>query len=497
MIVPGWLIPLFNKNNTKQIGAVDASSLGDYVSSKFQKTAFGELSTAKNVPIIQATATYGLIPSNFREYTSLSGTTGISSQLFQVTTGTTSLGYGAIQSFRSLSYNAGQGGMVRFTGLFENNVASSWTGIGLVNLSDELSFGYNGTDFGVWYRHGGVAEVRTITVTGAASGSTNLTLTLNSVAYVIPLALSSLAGNAYEIATWLNANQSVWVADQIDSTVIISAQSDGAKSGTYTYSHATSTGTIAQNNAGVTKTSTHTPQEEWSENTLSSLDPATLNNYSIVYGNGNFEYYVENDGEYVLVHKQDILNTSTTVALTNFSFRFGMYAASIGSTTDLVVKCARVSMFLQGEPTKIRNPRAIKNTQTVSTSFTNILTLRNRKTYNYFYNQIEVEPLNITVSSESTKNVEIEIRTNPTFSAATNFTSAGTNLVTDYDVTANTVSGGTLLAAFTLSGGDSKSFNLNELEITIPPSLRITVSARVTSGASSVVTGTLTYYEDL
>mgnify|MGYP000208972265 FL=1 len=96
-----------------------------------------------------------------------------------------------------------------------------------------------------------------------------------------------------------------------------------------------------------------------------------------------------------------------------------------------------------------------------------------------------------------TKNVEIEIRTNAVFSGETNFTTVGTNLVGDVDTTLNTTSNGTLLAAFTLSGGGGTTINLKDYEIRVPPSLTITIGARITSGASSNVTATLTYYEDL
>lgn len=462
-------------------------------------TAFNELSVAINRPVIQNDATYNLIPANFREFTSLSGSTGVSNKLWEVSTGTTSLGYGAIQSFRSINYKPGQSVLARFTALFQNNAANSWTGCGLLSISDELSFGYNGTDFGVWYRNGGIPEVRTITVTSSTTGSANLTLTLNSVVYKIPLTTGNTRHAAYEIETWLNANQSVWVANQIDSTVIISAQSDGAKSGTYTYSSSVSTGTIAQNTAGVTKTSDHTAQADWSENTMPNLDPTTLNNYAIVYGNGSFKFYVEDasTNNYILVHIIQFLNANITVELANPSLRVGFYVASIGSTTNLIVKCERFSAFIQGISEKTRNPRAVKNTQTVSTNFTNILTIRNRRTYNYFYNQVEVEPLSLTVSSESNKNVEIEVRANATFASNTDYTNVGTNLVTDIDTTANTYSGGRLLAAFTIGPTESEDFDLRKLEIAVPPSLTLTVSARVTGGASSPVTATLTYYENL
>lgn len=465
-------------------------------------TAFGEISVAQDTPFIQNTAVYGFIPTNFREFTSLSGTTGITDRMFTVTTGTTAFGYGTIQSLRALNYNAGQGGVAKFTALFQNNVASSWSGVGLVTVVDELSFGYNGTTFGVWHRYGGVTEARTITVSVASSGSTNLTLTLNSITYTIPLTSGTTAYNAYEIEKWLNANQSVWDADQIGNTIVISAKSDGARVGTYSYSHATSSGSIASNKTGVTKTSVHIPQSTWNQDTVSWLDTTKGNVYKIDYqylGFGDIRFHVEDPetGRFITVHIIKWANANTLPSLGNPSMRFGIYGASIGSTSNITVQCASVNLSVQGQVIKTRNPRSVKNTQLVSSSFTNILTLRNRHTYNSIKNQVEIEPIAISLSSESTKNVEVEIRGNSTFSGGTNFALAGTNLVGDVDTTLNTTSGGTLLASFTLSGGGSTSVNLHDYQITIPPSVKITISARVTSGASSNVTASLTYYEDL
>ncbi len=466
------------------------------------KTAFGEISIAKNTAFVQNTGAYEFMPTNFREYTSAGGTTGITDRMFTAQCGTTIYGYGAIQSFRSLNYNAGQSGMARFTALFPNNTANHWSGVGLVNLSDEFSFGYDGTTFGIWYRKDGLAEVRTITITGASGGSTNLTLTLNSVAYTIPLTTGTTAHNAYEIATWLNANQDVWVADQLGSTVIISAQSDGAKSGTYTYSHATSTGTITQNKAGVTKTSTHIPRTTWNRNVASWIDPTKGNVYQIIYpylGFGDIEFYVKSteDKGWLLVHVIEYQNLNTTPSIRQPSLRFGIYSASVGGTTNVKVQCASVALFVNGDVFKTRNPRAVKNTQSVTTSFTNVLTLRNRRTYNYIYNQVEIEPISLSLSSESAKNVEIEIRTNPVFSGDTNFANVGTNLVGDLDTTANTYTNGTFIAAFTLSANGNKEINLDHFNIRIPPTLQICIGARVTSGAASNITAGLTYYEDI
>lgn len=467
------------------------------------RTGFGELNTAENVAYIQAAPVYNLTPANFREFTSGSGTAGTSNRMFTVTTGTSVGGYGAIQSFRAINYKAGQAGLARFTAIFEDNAADSWQGVGLISIGDELSFGYNGTTFGIWHRKDGVAENRTITVTGASGGSTDLTLTLNSVAYTIPLTAGTVQHNAYEIAQWLNDNQSVWSADQVDDTVIIAALSDGAKSGTYSFSHATATGSIAQNEAGVTKTSTHIPQNTWNQDKRESLDPSKGNVYQIQYqylGFGDIVFSIENPetGVFEPVHIIQYANANTTPSIGNPSLRLGLYCVSIGSTTDLTVRSASMAAFVQGRVDKTRNPRADKNTQLVSTTMTNVLAIRNRRSYNGFFNQVEVEPLRVSISSESSKNVEVEIRATGNPGVEQNYQQTGTNLVVDKDTTAFTgYSGGRLLAAFTLSGGDSQTLDLRELSISLPPSLHLIVQARVTSGATANVTAALTWYEDL
>ena len=214
---------------------------------------------------------------------------------------------------------------------------------------------------------------------------------------------------------------------------------------------------------------------------------------------GNILFYVENldYGSFDLVHVIKYSGRNTTPSLRQPSLRFGIYSSNQGGTTDTTVQCASVACFVQGKITKIRNPRAVKNTQSVSSTLTNVLTLRNRKSYNYIYNQVEIEPLNLTISSESSQGVEIELRANATFSSSTNFANARTNLVGDVDTTSNTVSSGTLLAAFTLGSKGNLSINLQQYEISIPASLSLTIAGKVLSGASSNVTAALTYYEDI
>lgn len=474
--------------------------------SEYTTNGYHEQTSSQNEAFIQSSPYYNFLPSNFRTFTSGSGTATVADKMFKVTTGTSVGGYGAIQSFRSLNYKTGLTGLCRFSAIFTTNVANSWQGVGLINLGDELSFGYNGTDFGVWHRYNGLAEVRTITITGAASGSENLTLTLNSVAYTIPLTSGTTAHNAYEISNWLNntSNQSVWVANQIDSTVIISAQADGAKSGTYSFSSSSATGTIASNITGVTKTSDFVAQSSWNMDTVSWLDPSKGNVYNIVYkytGFGEINYYVEypDTGGNVLVHTIKYGNANTTPCLGNPSLRTGLYCVSLGSTTDLTVYCASTSAFLQGTNVKIRNPRAYSNTKSITNAaFKNIFTIRNRRTYNYYYNQVEIEPIYLTLASEATKNCIVEVRATTDTELEQNFTNVGTNLVSDVDVSDIAFTGGVLLTSVVLSNNSrSASINLSEFGIKLPPSLHIVISAKLTGGSAADVTATLTWYEDV
>lgn len=465
-------------------------------------TAFGQVSVATNVPYIQGTGVYGFVPSNFRTFISGTGTAGAENRMFKVSTGATVFSYGTIQSFRTLNYKPGQGGLVQLTGVFESNVENSWQGVGLFSIADEFSFGYNGTTFGVWHRYNGQPEVRTVTVTGAAGGAENLTLTLNTVAYTIPLTAGTTAHNAYEIANWLEANQTNWAADQVGATVIISSLSDGAKSGTYTFSSGTATGSIAQNTAGVTKTSDHIAQSSWNGRAAAWLDPSRGNVYQIQFqylGFGNIEFFIEDPqtSRFILVHTIRYANSNTTPSVSNPSLRAGLYAASIGSTTDLVVRSASIVASVQGSVEKIRNPRAYEHTQTVSSTFTNIFSIRNRRTYNYYTNQVEIEPVQITLANESSKNAEVEIRTTTDTGVEQNYQAVGTNLVTDYDTTSVTGITGTLIAAYTVSGGGSAVIDLTPLRIRVPAGLTICILGRVNSGAASPVTAALVWYEDV
>ena len=487
--------------NGKEVYGSDASGNPAY-------TAFGENLVAMNYPFIQAAPVNGFLPANWRAYTDgSSGTAGVTGTEFSATTGTGGLGsYGAVQSFRALNYKAGEGGMARFTARFPNGgVASSWQGAGLLNIGDELSFGFNGTEFGIWHRHNGKPEVQTIQVTGAASGSENATIFVDGTSYTVPLTSGTVQHNAHEIAEYLDANATGWESTQNDDTAQLVALSDGDKTGTFSFASSSATATVAEVTAGVTKTSDFVAQTSWNVDTSSWIDHTKGNVFQITYqylGYGAIYFWIENPetGLFTLVHKIKWANANNKPSLGNPSMHAGWYATSIGSTEDIQVFGASFNASSQGPQVKTRNPRAQDHENSnVGTTLENILSIRNKRVVNGLINQQEIEPLSLSISNESgSKAATFELRSNPTFGAETNFQNTGNvNLISEYDTTSNTVTGGKLLDSFVVSGGSSITLDLERYRLRVPPTLTLCVCAKANaSGSGLTLNAAMNWYED-
>ena len=465
-------------------------------------SAYGEQTVSQLKLVIQGQAYYRFIPSNFRSFTGGTGTSDASTGVLKVTSGTTVFGYGTIQSFRSLNYSAGEGSVIRFAARFPNPVAGTWSGVGGFTISDELSVGYNGTEFGVWHRYGGAPEVQTLTITGAAGGSENATVTVNGVAYTVPLTSGTVQKNAKEIADYLTANATLFNAEQLNDTVVVSFTSDGDKASTFSFTSSTATASFAETTAGVAKTFNHIPQSEFNGELFTGFDPSKGNVYQIIYQNGygDMSFFVENPStnRMQLMHRIKWSNNSTTENLTNPSLRPGVYAYSVGGTTSTTVEMPYIAGFAEGSKTQTRNTRAYSSTKSIGTTLTNIFTIRNKRIYQGRINQAEIEPKTLTLANDGSKSAIFEIRGNPTVAGNTNFQDIGTNLISEIDTAGTTVSSdGRLLFSIVLSKGSSAIVDLAKLNIIQPATLRLVVAAKMASGASSDLTASLNWLEDL
>ena len=180
-------------------------------------TSSGEMSVALSHPQIQIEATKGL-RDNIETFVDDSGTGSVATvdNNFVCQTGTGIGAFGVIRSMAGVKYRPGQGLVFRYSAIFDstNAVANSIQVAGPFNSGSALFVGYNGVDFGVLHRKDGKHEIRTLTITTDASGSEDVSLTLDGVLYTIPVTSGGEAHNAFEIAAWMTdpVNQTLWQA---------------------------------------------------------------------------------------------------------------------------------------------------------------------------------------------------------------------------------------------------------------------------------------------
>ena len=119
-------------------------------------SAFGDLITVQLTPVIQVDFVYGI---NTQTGTSSIVTTGVAdtnASRLRLQTGVGAAGAATFQSIRIARYRAGEGMIARFTAVWTTSAANSKQVVGVGNTQVGYFFGYNGTEFGLSIRNGGL-----------------------------------------------------------------------------------------------------------------------------------------------------------------------------------------------------------------------------------------------------------------------------------------------------------------------------------------------------
>ena len=476
-------------------------------------SAFGEVCVIVPNPIVQIDSVRGVLDTDVETFVDAgaSGSASASGGQFVMTTGTAAGGYGVVRSIRALRYRTGQGALNRITCVFDTTApASSLQLAGMFNLEDGLFFGYDGADFGVCRRTGGLATTVTLTLSAAASGAETATVTLNGVEFTPSLTAGTAAFNAKELAA---ATYTDWNVAQNGDTVVFTSRSVGVKAGAYTLtSTGTAAGTFAVDQAGVAHTYNWVKQTAWNVDKMDGrgpsrqiLDPSKGNVYQIGYqwlGYGAQFFAVEDSktGAFQIVHVNQYANLNTTPSLRNPTMKIGWAVASLGSTTALTIKGSSAAGFVEGAQESLRPPRARSNTKTgIGTSPVNVLTIRNRGSWaDGSLNHHEIVPLRVSISSELSGNNTgtASVYLNPDVAGDPNFAyEDSSNSLVEYDTAGTTVTNGTLIVALGMAKADSQVIDLEPLGVRLAPGDRLVV-AFTASGGTAESTAALTWRED-
>jgi hypothetical protein len=470
------------------------------------QTLFSEQLVAPNTPIEQVLFTYG-IGDKVETFTSATGTATTENGLSKCTTGTTIYGYGVIRTKRALIYRPGQIGCCLITSIFNSGVASSLQIAGCFSATDAACWGYNGTDFGVLHRYGGALEIQKLQVTAAASGAETATVTLDSTGYSIPVTSGSVEHNAREIGEYLDANQSNWNTQIIDDTVVCIAQSVGDKTGTFSVSSTgTLTGSFTETLAGAANTSDWTTSSNFNTDTVSWLNPQKGNIYKVDFqylGFGAIRFFVFNPekNNFTLAHVVKYANSQTVQNFRNPSLKAGWAISSLGSTTDMTIKGGSMAIFNQGIRVKREESHAYAITVSVTTTFTLLFSIMNRIEFGGIPNLAELVPIFVTGASDSSKTTIVEIFKNATIDGTEDFQYVDeTNQIALIDTAGTTYTSGDgkLLASTVFSAtGSGPEIDFTKLKAFLAPGDKLSIVAKVASGAASDVSVSLDWDEDL
>lgn len=468
---------------------------------------FGRTVMIQPTPVLQSTFANGVTVDTWRFYltgTATATTTAQSDSMATVATGATGSSVAELTSMDSFSYRSGQSVRVAFTTVFSAPSSGGFQVVGC-GSNDGFAVGYDGTAFGFLVRRGGVAEIRTLTITTASTTAENVTVTLNGVGTSVAVTNSgNTTTTAREIAAGnYSASGAGWDAYQFGATVIFVARQPGPLSGSYSLTATTAVGSFAQTLAGVAPTDTWYAKTAWNGDRLdgatgannlsgATLDPTKLSIWQIVVpylgaGNAFLQWFDPTSGRWTTCHTVTVANTTATTIVRNPMFRLWMRASG---ASNISASSASIALFCDGivesVGPRIAIPPSFK-TDVGNASERPLVAIRIERYYNGAENRAPFRPIELAVSAGATGQVLLRFYLNPTLTAH-NFGAVNALHPIAYDTSATSSSGGLLVGAIITSpSGGSTPISLLNLGYTLQPGDVVGVTAQQTNGTNGTV----------
>ena len=478
-------------------------------------SAFGESIAVPVTPVLQLDALYGLETNKFETFTSGTGIT-TSNTLMKASSGTGAYGYSVIRSKRAVRYRPGQGALARFTAQFTGIVTGYTQRAGFFAQEQALQVGFNTNGrFGILRENGGKAHIHRFTVTNAATGTENITVTLAGIAKTVSIPSGTTTQNTTGIGTQTFPG---WIVDYQDSKIEFLATSVGPKTGTFSIaSSGTLVATSSTAQSGINHTSNWTYQEDWNFDTLTgvggttnpsgvTLDPTKLNVYQINFrwlGVGEMRFAIENPltGDMMPIHHIHYSNRNNDVHLDNPSLKMGYVAAELTGNSGVGVTVSGASMMgaIEGIINTTTYPVAATNTRSGGMNTTDIiyhlLTIKNNLIANNKINTREIILKRLTggTTASASNPCTLYLYIDPTYSTPLDFTPIGNS--SSYSGTACLITSGTPIAVFNLTSGAPDHFDLDNLRLVLPPQTKFAVAVSSSAVMQTASCG-VTFVED-
>lgn len=464
-----------------------------YFGNNNPRSAYGELETIVNEPVVQVSAQYGVLNTMLQITVETASITSEDS-MFTISTGTGTNGTALTSTRKQMYSKAGQGAVCVFDALFDTPVANSRQYGGLINSEDGICFAYLGEEFGVLHFYQGKNETLLLTIDSGGTGSA--TVTVNDIAYPVTLTAGGANHNAYEIAQQLSGVIPNYFVTSNQNEVTFMCQLPVTR-GSFSFTGSNATTTFTREITGAEPTRDFTPQADWN-GLPSDVNPQLLNNYKIVF-DGNIYFYIQNSetGNYDLVHTIKYTNSNTVPPIGNPTFRGGWYVTNDGNNTNLTVKGSKMGIFCQGMNKISRFNNTLTNSIDVGATETVILSLRNRFEFNGRINRSSIYPTGLSISTDSAKGMVFKVYTLPVYATEVIFDYINkTNSIAEFSLDSTTLASfGAAVRSYGTANSDTFQFELGEIEIT--PDTLLAVTVKNNGNSSDTATLSVTWSEDL
>jgi hypothetical protein len=379
-------------------------------------SALGEISTAKNTPVVQASATHGITNKIGFDSDVAGATLEIVDGMFKTTVGTSVIAGVAYTYTREiLTYKPGQGALARFSMATSpvkgpGIIPAAGIGGGLISLNSIFGFVDYFGEFSIFTTYNGSARAEELTITAAASGAETATLTVEGVEYTIPLTAGTVEDNAYDIAAyWTEGIDSGWYLDAVGAVITLRKGSTAGGSNDFSL---TSTGTAAgtfvsleASDGGIVDT---VAAVKWDNPRLwRGFDPQLANEYAIQanFNSGNVQFFIQNPNtsEYVLVHTLSLAGRVLKAINDSPNYNVGSLILNGSSDEANAVLMGSMAGFTQGEVIPNTTDKSVSKEGIADADVSPLLiSIRNQWSANNVQNLVTIIPKTIQVFSSDT-----------------------------------------------------------------------------------------------
>ena len=217
-------------------------------------------------------------------------------------------------------------------------------------------------------------------------------------------------------------------------------------------------------------------------------------------GYGGIFFWIKDPAtsRFVLVHTIHYESTDVIPSVSNPIFRVGWACRNTGNTSDIQVKGASAGAFTEGMVHYDGRPKGLcRENLAVGASLENVLTMRNRLTFNGEANRAELIPLLLSLSTDTTKTAVFEIIQAPIVDGTLIFERYSVNSLMEFADDQVLITGGDVVACFDVSASGALLVDLSKIIEQMLPNEIYCICAKVSSGSSSEMDVALTWKEDL